>query len=152
MIAECVRLRVRVLGVQGFGSRDVSVKSQLAYSSASEAERSQQGAERSQFRPGERSYPAPIPQNRLKNEKAGDRTWGALMRGQILECTRWFIWSGSAICFSRILIMLNEHKRTNREKAAMPGKQGWLHNPFISLYTSRFLLRSSSSGFVTGSA
>lgn len=47
VIAECVRLRVSVLGVQGFGSRDVSVKSQLAYSSASEAERSQQGAERS---------------------------------------------------------------------------------------------------------
>lgn len=60
-ICDC-RVCVCVLGVQGLGSRDVGVKSQLAYSSASEAERSQQGAERSQFRPGERSYPAPIPQ------------------------------------------------------------------------------------------
>lgn len=121
-------------GFKALGVGTLASKSQLAYSSASEAERSQQGAERSQFRPGERSYPAPIPQNQLKNERAGDRTWGALMRGQSLECTRWFIWSGSAICFSRIPIMLNEHKHTNREKAAMPEKQGRLHSP-SSLFT-----------------
>lgn len=153
-VGVCIR-DCRVCSTQGVrvgGSRltrDVSVKSQLAYSSASEAERSQQGAERSQFRPGERSYPAPIPQNRLKNERAGDRTWGALMRGQSLECTRWFIWLVSAICFSRIPIMLNEHKHTNREKAAMPGKQGWLHNP-SSLFTPLAFFSAPPTGLRYG--
>lgn len=75
----------------------------------------------------------------------GQELRGFLMRGQSLECTRRFIWSGSAICFSRIPIMLNEHKHTNGETASVPGKQGWLHNPSslvtpVTFFSSALLL------------